>query len=143
MVACRSASAERIGGDERQLVTPPYESRLHEGSRPDAAGRPHKGVNVPRVKGMGTRSSPSPPYAVVAKLANAPDLDSGGFSPCRFDSGLPHAALTTKVSALLGFSSSMKADMITNRFPWKCGEASHFMLVSYGLLFVAGRSLSR
>ena len=52
---------------------------------------PARGVNVPCVKGKGTRSSPSPPYAVVAKLANAPDLDSGGFSPSRFESGLPHA----------------------------------------------------
>ena len=58
------------------------------------------------------------PYAVVAKLANAPDLDSGGFSPCRFESGLPHTAFTTKVSVLesisfrLGFKMAERAEKL-------------------------------
>jgi hypothetical protein len=47
MVARESDGAERIGGHERQLVTRLYQSRLHEGSRPDAVGRPHERVNVP------------------------------------------------------------------------------------------------
>jgi hypothetical protein len=59
---------------------------------------------VPLAAPLGAGRAGSQParfiYAVVAKLANAPGLDSGGFSPCRFESGLPHTALTTKVSAL-------------------------------------------